>query len=174
MTDQPDHNRLERWIREHARAVRGFLLAMVRRPEDADDLLQETFRKAWAARERYEERGQERAYLLRIADRLVCDRGRKRTFEVHLDDVGWEGVEPATREPAPMEALQREEWRLELDGALEALSEAQQRVLLLRYYGELEFAAIAEQLALPLNTVLSHCHRGLAALKKRLTEKERT
>jgi RNA polymerase sigma-70 factor, ECF subfamily len=171
MTAPPEHNRLQRWVREHGRAVRGYLLALVRRPEDADDLLQEVFRKAWLARERYEDRGQERAYLMRIADHLACDRARKKS-EVQLDGDGWNAVEPATTEANPAAGLEQEEWRSELQGALESLSEQQKRVLLLRYYGELEFAAIAEQLSLPLGTVLSHGHRGLAALRKLLTKEQ--
>jgi len=51
------------------------------------------------------------------------------------------------------------------------LHEVQKRVLLLRFFGELEFAAIAEQMELPLGTVLSHCHRGLKSLRKMLAEK---
>ncbi len=171
MTAPHEENRLQRWVREHSRAVRGYLLAFVRRPQDADDLLQEVFRKAWLARDRYEERGQERAYLMRIADRLACDRLRKKG-EVQLDDAGWSAVEPATAEMDPAAILEGAEWRSELQGALELLSEQQRRVLLLRYYGGLEFAAIAEQLSLPLGTVLSHGHRGLAALRKLLTKEE--
>jgi RNA polymerase sigma-70 factor (ECF subfamily) len=170
MTAPPEDQRLQRWVREHGRAVRGYLLALVRRPEDADDLLQEVFRKAWLARERYDERGQERAYLMRIADRLACDWRRKKR-EVQLNGDDWKAVEPTTAANATV-ALEQEEWRGELQGALDSLSEQQQRVLLLRYYGELEFPAIAEQLALPLGTVLSHCHRGLAALRKLLTKEE--
>jgi RNA polymerase sigma-70 factor (ECF subfamily) len=163
-------DRLARWVREHAVAVRGYLLALVRHPHDADDLLQEVFRKAWQARQRYEERGEERAYLLRIADRLVCDRGRKRQ-EVQLATEGWRECEPTSAELSPTELFYREEWRQQLATALDTLNDAQKRVLLLRYFGELEFAAIAEQLQLPLGTVLSHCHRGLQSLRKMLAEK---
>jgi RNA polymerase sigma-70 factor (ECF subfamily) len=60
--------------------------------------------------------------------------------------------------------LQEEAARLQQ--ALAMLSETQRRVLLLRYYGSLEFHEIAEQLDLPLGTVLSHGHRGLEQLRK--------
>src|SRR3954463_6933867 len=93
-------DRMARWGHEHARAIRGYLLGVVRRTADADDLVQETFRRAWQARERYREQGQERAYLLRIADRLACDRLRQRGREVQLDDDGWQAREPRnTDEP---------------------------------------------------------------------------
>lgn len=166
----PADDRLARWVRDHAAAVRGYLLALVRQPHDADDLLQDVFRKAWEARQRYEEQGQERAYLLRIADRLVCDRGRKQK-EVHIPAESWQELEPTSAELPPSEVFQREEWRQQLAACLEELHEVQKRVLLLRFFGELEFAAIAEQLELPLGTVLSHCHRGLRSLRKMLAEK---
>src|SRR4029079_38044 len=75
-THQHDAERLTRWVREHQRPVWGFLLGMTRDRHLADDLLQETFCRAWQARSRYREVGQERAYLLRIADRLARDRLR--------------------------------------------------------------------------------------------------
>jgi RNA polymerase sigma-70 factor (ECF subfamily) len=55
---------------------------------------------------------------------------------------------------------------------MESLSPQQQRVLLLRYYGELGFAEIAAIMQCPLGTALSHCHRGLQALRKQLVENE--
>ena len=54
--------------------------------------------------------------------------------------------------------------------ALTTLSPAQRRVLLLRYYGHLSFEEIADILGCPLNTALSHCHRGLTALRKVLAQ----
>ena len=65
----------------------------------------------------------------------------------------------------------RAESPTELAVALNSLSPMQRRVLLMRYYGGLEFADIAEQCSAPLGTVLSHCRRGLQTLRKLLTEK---
>ena len=59
----------------------------------------------------------------------------------------------------------------ELAAALNELTLAQRRVLLLRYFGELSFEEIAGTLGCPLGTALSHCRRGLAALRKLLTAK---
>jgi RNA polymerase sigma-70 factor, ECF subfamily len=55
---------------------------------------------------------------------------------------------------------------------LDRLSPPQRRVLLLRYYGQFTFAEIAEMIDCPLNTTLSHCRRGLEALRALLVEKE--
>jgi RNA polymerase sigma-70 factor (ECF subfamily) len=166
----PDRQRLICWVHDHGRAVRGYLAALVRRPDVADDLVQEVFRRAWQCRERYREYGNSRAYLIRIADRLACDWRREAArAQLQLDDDGWRKVEPAVEFP-PEESLAQAEAREELVAALESLSPAQQRVLLLRYYGQLSFAEIAEALGCPLGTALSHCRRGLEALRKLLAE----
>ena len=151
-------------------AVRGYLLAMVRRADLADDLAQEVFCRAWQARQRYVEQGNAKAYLLRIADRLLCDRARKAGRETQLGDEAWRQVEPQGRETSPAENLERSEAVAALHAALDALSPLQRRALLLRYYGQLSFAEIAETLECPLGTVLSHCRRGLLALRERLVE----
>ena len=53
--------------------------------------------------------------------------------------------------------------------ALDQLSVPQRRVLLLRYYGDMSFEEIAATLECPLNTALSHCRRGLLALRRLLS-----
>lgn len=159
-----------RWVLAHAAAVRGYLLGLVRRADVADDLAQEVFRRAWQARDRYREQGHERAYLLTIADRLACDRARRAGVELTLDDDAWRAIEPAVDERLPDDELIQRETAAALTGALGRLSPVQRRVLLLRFYGELEFAQIAEMIDCPLSTTLSHCRRGLAALRKLLAE----
>jgi RNA polymerase sigma-70 factor (ECF subfamily) len=165
-----DSEAVSRWVREHGRSVRGYLLGLVRRPDVADDLLQEVFRRAWQARDRYQEQGHERAWLLRIADNLACDRARRKGKEQTVDEETWRQLEPAGRSPQPDDRLVREESQTELRQALDRLTELQQRVLLLRYYGEMDFAQIAQVVGCPLSTALSHARRGLLALRKIMVE----
>lgn len=164
-----DEARMIRWVTEHGGAVRGYLLGLVRRDDLADDLAQEVFRRAWQARDRYTEQGAPRAYLLRIADRLACDHARRSHREITLDDEAWGEVEPAAAGGSPGEPLLKSEERRELAEALDQLSVPQRRVLLLRYYGDMSFEEIAATLECPLNTALSHCRRGLLALRRLLS-----
>lgn len=171
--DTNEADRFAEWVRQHGRAVRGYLLAMVRRPELADDLAQEVFCRAWQARHRYCERGTARAYLVRIADRLVCSHGRRTRRETTLSEETWKGVEPVSKAEDPLKAVMQAEAAGQLAAALDRLSDVQQRVLLLRYYGQLSFSEIAETIDCPLNTTLSHCRRGLERLRRLLVEEVR-
>jgi RNA polymerase sigma-70 factor, ECF subfamily len=170
--DRPasDSEAVSRWVRDHGRSVRGYLLSLVRREDVADDLLQEVFRRAWQARDRYQEQGHERAWLLRIADNLACDRARRPGHERTVDEETWRQLEPAGEESPPDDRLLRQEAQAELAHALDRLTDLQQRVLLLRYYGEMDFTHIALVVGCPLNTALSHARRGLLALRKILAE----
>ncbi len=168
--DAAEAERFTEWVRLHGRAVRGYLLGLVRRSDVADDLAQEVFSRAWQARARYREQGSARAYLLRIADRLACDRGRRHGRETTLDEGTWKAMEPASRAADPSRAAEATEINGQLAAALDQLSPAQQRVLLLRYYGQVSFVEIAEMIGCPLNTTLSHCRRGLQTLRKLLVE----
>jgi RNA polymerase sigma-70 factor (ECF subfamily) len=143
---------------------------MVRRPDVADDLAQEVFQRAWRARDRYRDEGRERAYLLKIADRLVVDRSRRLGLELTVDDAVWHDVEPAADEGSPLDDITRAETSQQLAAALDRLTPAQKRVLLLRFFGDLTFEEIAESIGCPLGTALSHCRRGLIALRRLLTE----
>jgi len=171
--NQPEQ-RLAIWVREHARAVRGYLLGLVRRSDVADDLLQEVFKRAWQARDRYRDQGHDRAYLLTIADRLVIDRSRRLGLEINVDEATWHELEPSTNDPIPLDGLTAAESSDELSAALDQLSLAQRRVLLLRYFGDLTFEEIATQLSCPLSTTLSHCRRGLLTMRKLLADKNTT
>jgi RNA polymerase sigma-70 factor (ECF subfamily) len=164
--------RFEEWVRDHGKAVRGFLLALVRRSDVAEDLCQEVFCRAWEGRERYAEQGKTRAYLLQIANRLVVDRGRRNEPRTNLDDDVWKAFEPPSTAPDPSQAAVRNEQVRMLHTALDRLTAMQQRVLLLRYYGQMEFQEIADNLEMPLSTALSHCRRGLETLRKQLVETE--
>ncbi len=172
MAADPDHGHqrlFAEWVRDHGKAVRGFLLALVRRGDVADDLCQEVFCRAWQARERYTDQGKARAYLLQIANRLVYDRGRNKP-QTNLNDEGWKIYEPPSPATGPPQAAMLSEQIGLQHAALDRLAPMQQRVLLLRYYGQMNFQEIADTLQTPLNTALSHCRRGLETLRRLLVE----
>ena len=169
--DSTDQALFADWVCAHGKAVRGFLRAMLPRADWADELCQEVFCRAWQARDRYREQGSARAYLLRIADRLACDRTRQSHVQVQLDENGWHEHEPVSSLAEPSQVVALGEQTQLLAEALGRLSPVQRRVLLLRYYGQFSFAEIAAMLGCRLNTALSHAHRGLELLRTLLGER---
>jgi RNA polymerase sigma-70 factor, ECF subfamily len=163
------HERLAHWVRDHALAVRGYLLGTTGRHDVADDLLQEVFQRAWQVRDRYHDLGHERAFLLKIADRLVIDRSRRLGLEINLDDATWHEIEPQTPTTTPLDDLAGAETSAQLTAALTQLTQSQRRVLLLRFFSDMTFEDIATTMNCPLSTALSHCRRGLIAMRKLLT-----
>ena len=139
---------------------------MIPRDDVVDDLVQDVFRRALEAGDRYHEVGRARAYLLRIADRLAVDFVRRTAREVNWDQSQWSQLETRRTENDPSFEASRREMHDQLDAALAVLTEEQRRVLLLRYYGDMQFSEIAEVVGCPLNTALSHCRRGLQMLRE--------
>jgi RNA polymerase sigma-70 factor (ECF subfamily) len=156
-----DEETLVRWVREHGSSIRGYVRSLLRDPTLAEDLVQEVFFRAWRQREGYVERGTEKAYLFRIADRLVIDHWRGRPMD-GLDEQ-CPPIDPGAR--SPLEEVVLRESHDRLTRALTSLTEAQRRVLLLRYFGDLRFEEIASMVGCPLGTALSHARRGLESLR---------
>jgi RNA polymerase sigma-70 factor (ECF subfamily) len=168
--DEPDHvAAFTRCVAEHGPAVRAYAWALLRDDHHADDVTQEVFSRLWQHWTQYREQGRMRAYLLRIADRLIMDGYRS----LHRRDSAVRELSQLASSAdvgTPEQDLALQEARRALQRALDQLTPIQQRVLLLRYYGQMTFAEISATLKLPINTVLSHCHRGLKSLRKLLAE----
>lgn len=145
---------------EHAPAVFGLLLRMLRNEADARDVLQETFLYAWKERSRFSrKRGSEAAWLMTIGRSRALDRLRKiktsRRYEsaasALLPEVGQTGNEFVDGEKAK-EALSR-------------VPPDELAVLQLAYFDDLSHSQIAERLGLPLGTVKTRIARGMRTLR---------
>ena len=163
-----DPGDVERLLVSFAPRVYGLLLRMVGRPDVAEDLMQETLLRALRSSGTYRPEGRFRAWIFRIAVNLARDwiRRRPRERSVPLGDDSDEtlpGVIPATDSPPDADALGRERAR-HVEQALARLPNADREILLMRYYGDLTFKAIAQATGEPLGTVLARAHRALKKL----------
>ena len=146
----------ERFYREHVRLVMAMARARVIDAEQAEDLTQETFLRAW--RHAADFVGMDaaacRAWLIRTVCNLATDAWRHRS------------VEAAAMEPAPAEPTQgRTELRLDVEHALAQLTPEDRELVTLRYLEEMNSREIAELLGRPEGTVrrrLSDCRARLA------------
>ncbi len=166
MLEQNEQNRqITQWVQLYGGAIRGYILSMVRRADMADDLTQEVFLRALKSWDLYTEQGQAKSFLMKIAYRTVCNSRRRGELEVNVDDQTWSSIDPVDPSETPEQSAKKRELGRELSSVLDKLSENEKRVLTLRYYGQLKFNEIADLMELPLNTVLSHAHRGLAKMR---------
>ena len=164
--------RFDEWVRDHGKAVRGFVLCWCGGATWPTTSARRSFAERGRGVSVYAEQGKTRPYLLQIANRLVVDRSRRSEPRSNLDDEVWKACEPPCPGPDPSQAAERNEQVRLLHAALDRLAPMQQRVLLLRYFGQMEFQEIADTLQTPLNTAPSHCRRGLESLRKLLVETE--
>ena len=138
------------------------MLLVRRRLDDADDLVADTFSRAFAAwRTGHGPAGRPLPWLLLIARRLIVDRVRReRLFR-------WVPFAPGQREPQdPDRAQERAELWIWLDSLSHALSAHQREVLFLRYQRDLSDEEIGEILGLSASGVRTLAMRALNALRQ--------
>ncbi len=150
-------------------------LRLVRVPSDAEDLVQDTYLKAFRAADHFEPGTNLRAWLFTILHNTARNRLRDRARDmVTVDD---EAVERAADRlvsgPAvetPESTLLRETLAPELQAAVDALPDAFRQVVWLRDVEEFTYAEIAGMLNVPVGTVMSRLSRGRRMLFERLKE----
>ena len=150
-------------------------LRLTRVPADAEDLVQETYLKAFRASESFEPDTNLRAWLFTILHNTARNRARDRARE-HVT-VDSEVVDRAadTRPGSadtPEMLLLRDTLAPELQAAIDALPDAFRQAVWLRDVEEFSYAEIAAMLDIPLGTVMSRISRGRRMLFDRLKEHE--
>jgi RNA polymerase sigma-70 factor, ECF subfamily len=147
----------------HMRSLYGTAYRLTRNAADAEDLVQETFLRAYRAFSGYTPDTNIRAWLYTILYRVRADHYRRigrSPQTVELIDEG-----PAV--PAPQEQLAQ--GQEEIARALHALPEAFRSAVVLRDIQEFSYDEIAGILDVPIGTVMSRIHRGRALLRKALS-----
>lgn len=166
-----DRDALAPLMERHSRRVYRIALAYLRRPDDALDVVQETFVKAYRSAARWDPASEVAPWLTRIAVNQAIDtyrrRRRRRALEAPLPD-GDRWVVVDSGEASPERRLRGREAAERVSGALGALPATQRAVFVMRHYDEMGLAEIAEALDLPLGTVKSSLHRAVLRLRDRL------
>lgn len=146
--------------------------------DDAEDLLQETYLKAYRRYELFEEGTNLRAWLFRIMKNAFINayrRDQKRGPNVALDDLG-DGVERARVDEASRrrEDPERELVMGEMDAgvrsALEGLPHKYKMVVVLADIQGYAYKEVAEILEIPVGTVMSRLYRGRKRLERALLQ----
>ncbi len=158
-----DRNAFGELVRRYQSEVRNFLRRLTRQDcARADDLAQETFVKGYQSLRKYRGSGKFSSWLYTIAYRTFLNDCRKRRETVTYGDE-LEHVEDGRSRP-PKGLV------LDVDEALNQLSEAERAVFDLRYRKGLTYTEITEVLSMPMGTVKSHLARGKETLKTLLKD----
>ncbi|PWT85154.1 MAG: RNA polymerase subunit sigma [Blastocatellia bacterium] len=152
-------------------------LRLTRVPEDAEDLVQETYLKAFRASHRFEPGTNLKAWLFTILHNTARNRARDRAREAVTYDS--EAVDRVADAPpdvragrfaeTPETALLRATLDPDLQNAIDSLPETFRQAVWLRDVEEFSYAEIAEMLTIPVGTVMSRISRGRRMLFERLT-----
>jgi len=145
--------------------------------EEAEDLVQETYARAFRSWRSFTPGTNMRAWLLRILTNLNVDRGRRiqRTPQTQPLEESDYYLANKVASAAGEEALEQEQVveRMSQDSIVKALSEIQPQfrdVVVLVDIGDFTYADAAQILDVPIGTVMSRLHRGRRALKQKLAE----
>jgi len=150
-----------------------FLLASLRDRDTAETLMQETFLRAWTARDQFRGDCSAITWLTRIALNLVRDHTRTNRFRfwqnvsrtaVQADDLAAHLPHPSSSTESSLIAHQQLALVWETVGKL---SERQRTIFLLRFVEDLELADIAQITSLPISTVKTHLYRALGTIRQR-------
>jgi RNA polymerase sigma-70 factor (ECF subfamily) len=174
-----DRSTFEDQAMQFAPALYSAALRMTRNPSDAEDLVQETYLRAYRGFGGFTEGTNLRAWLYRILTNTYINAYRakqRRPDERELDDVEelylyrrLEALNPASGRSAEDELM---DWftEAEVKEAVESLPEQFRLAVLLADIEGFSYKEIAEILDVPIGTVMSRLHRGRKALERKLYE----
>lgn len=151
----------------HCRSVYAFARTMLRRPEGAEEVMQEVFLAVARTARRYVPRGRFRPYLMRIArniclNRLSIDQRRDQA----LAESGFDPALVLAPDPGPLENLESDERMRALERLVGGLPERQREAIALYAFERMSYREVAEVMEVPLNTVKTLIHRARAALAR--------
>jgi RNA polymerase sigma-70 factor (ECF subfamily) len=155
---------VQKLVEEHYLALYRYAFRLSGKAADAEDLTQDTFCQAQLKLAQLRDPACTRAWLFRILRNAYLHRVRSEKHEqlVSLNDVG-ELSEPLPELLPPVDSEQ-------LQCALNELPESFRTPIILFYFEEFSYRAIAEQMDLPLGTVMSRLARAKAFLRGRLVQ----
>ncbi|MGN0134200.1 MAG: sigma-70 family RNA polymerase sigma factor [Anaerotignum sp.] len=172
---QGDMLAFEELILRHEKIVYNVALRMMNHSEDAKDISQEVFLKAYKNMKNFDERSMFSTWLYRITTNTCIDEMRKRkgkqsySLEEELEnEEGSMQRQIADEGETPEESLLREERKSELLQALDTLSEEHKAAVILRDIRGLSYEEVAEIVDLPMGTVKSRISRARNQLKNEI------
>ena len=159
-----DSEAFDELVTRYRTGIFGMIYNMVHNEQDAWDLAQDSFLKAWKSIGRF--RGQSSFYtwIYRIVTNVTIDWLRKKQVKgsgTEFDDaVQLKEIDPASRtvpkaDALPYQQMERQEIRARIDAAIQQLSPEHRAVILMKETEDMQYHEIAEALGCSIGTVMS-------------------
>jgi RNA polymerase sigma-70 factor (ECF subfamily) len=169
------------WLETHGDALYAYAIQRVRRPEIAEDLVQETLLAGLAAENRFDGRSAERTWLIGILRHKIVDHLRRAFRQrpiseleadpaINLFDEGgaWKVAVPEWQ-GTPGAQLERAEFRAVLASCLEKLPPRLAELFWLREAEEMDTETLCQELGVSPTNIWTMLHRARARLRQCLT-----
>jgi len=164
---------LEILIKRYLKPIYSFVYRYVGKEQEAEDITQETFVRAWRHLKRFDRNKSFKTWIFAIAKNVSLDFLKKKKTIPLSKFENEEGenklietfVDPS---PLPQEILEKADMGKMLNMAMEKLSPSYRMVLFLHYNDHFTFREIAEIFGEPLNTIKSRHQRAILILRKML------
>ena len=159
-----DTQAFDQLVSRYRTRVFGMIYNMVRNEQDAWDLAQDSFVKAWKSIGRFRSQSSFYTWIYRIVMNVTIDWLRKKQVKgtgTEFDDsVQLKEIDPASRtspkaEALPHEHMERGEIRARIDAAIAQLSPEHRAVILMKETEDMQYHEIAEALGCSIGTVMS-------------------
>jgi RNA polymerase sigma-70 factor (ECF subfamily) len=164
-------------VERYERRIYYVVYGMVRNPEDARDIAQDAFVKAFQNLHRFRLESKFYTWICRIAMNLSIDHLRKRKHRNHaeFDDMrggsdGAQVVRLHSKRDDPSENVSRRRMFKTIMDAVDDLPDDQRQVLVLRELEDMPYKEISEILGIPEGTVMSRLYYARRRLQKVLAE----
>lgn len=162
-------------LSRHQDRLYSYISYIVRNPDMADDLFQETFVKAIMTlrQGRYQQNGKFYAWLTRIAHNLLVDQFRNENNEQIVYDEEVEGASHASLLQAERDRedeMVREQVMVDVKKIMNHLPDAQREVVFMRFYQDMSFKEIAELKGISINTALGRMHYAIQNMRRMAKE----
>lgn len=170
-----DRRAFEELVERHKRRAYHIAFDFTRDGEDAKDLSQEAFLKAFINLQNFDGRSSFYTWFYRILVNLCLDykRRHKRAPAAEFDETAVSQMEPSHEPPRPRSPEQQvlaRQISAKVGAALEALPARQRVAFVLKNHQGLSIKEIAELMDTAEGTVKVHLHRAVTALRERLAE----
>lgn len=165
-----DNSAFETLLLRHKDRVYTYIYNIVREPNLADDIFQETFIKVidTVKTGRYNSEGKFVGWVLRIAHNKVIDHFRRISSDKTVDNNGEQDIFNRIElcDNSHNEAIEREMRLRQVEHTITLLPNDQQRIVMMRYYRDLSFKEIAEIEDISINTALGRMRYALINMRK--------